>query len=97
MERSPLKERHGNFEESSSDEESYFPELERLKGENDRKDQLITFLHERLLVTPKPKVAHRILPSPRLENQRVAKNREIAEKLETLAAEIEHELSRNLI
>ncbi len=99
--RSPLKDRNYQEEISSSENEEYFPELERLKGENQRKDQLISFLHDRLLTTPKPKAALRLRPSPAVENHihrrigfEVERRKKVAENLELLASEIERELSR---
>ena len=99
--RSPLKEINGHGEISSSENEEYFPELERLKGENLRKDKLISFLHDRLLTTPKPKPAQRLRPSPAVENHihrriasEVERRRQVAEKLDLLASEFEKELSR---
>ena len=101
--RSPLRDLNSRpFDEpSSSENEEYFPELERLKSENTRKDQLINFLHERLLTTPKPKPAQTLRPSPIVENhlhRRIAaeikRRKQIADKLDFLASEIEAELQR---
>jgi len=89
--------------ESSSESEEYFPELEILKTENKRKDQLINFLQERLMTTPKPKMAQRLEPSPLLGRnlssrfaEETARRRQVAAKLELLASEIERELSSSV-
>jgi hypothetical protein len=84
--------------------EDYDPELERLKRENQRKDELITVLQERLVNTPKPKSSkpgNFLRPSPivthhlhrRLDFEK-ERRKALATKLDILAESIEKELAR---